>query len=86
MLIEIFFNSRFTYQESFKSFLNETDCFAGQREIIAENIQENVLNKMQKLGSDSRADRKKVFYLFVYLLVFFFLLFFLHYYDVIINI
>ncbi|XP_065646793.1 formin-binding protein 1-like isoform X2 [Hydra vulgaris] len=49
----------FTYQESFKAFLNETDDFAGQREVIAENMQENVLNKMQKLASDLKADRKK---------------------------
>jgi len=49
----------YTYQHAFKNFLQETDDFAGQREVIAEEMQNNILKDMHKLSSDSKTERKK---------------------------
>ena len=50
---------RYTYQQAFKQFLQETDDFAGQREVIAEETKNNVLNDMHNVASQSKNERKK---------------------------
>jgi hypothetical protein len=40
--------------------LSETDDFAGQREVIAEEIKNNILNDMHKVSTESKNERKKV--------------------------
>lgn len=50
----------YTYLNAFKDFLQETDDFAGQREVIAEETKNKVLNDMHRLSSDSKNERKKV--------------------------
>lgn len=49
----------YTYQHAFKQFLQETDDFAGQREVIAEETKNNILVDMHKVASDSKNERKK---------------------------
>ncbi|XP_066916625.1 formin-binding protein 1-like [Clytia hemisphaerica] len=49
----------YTYQQAFKQFLQETDDFAGQREVIAEETKNNVLNDMHNVASQSKNERKK---------------------------
>lgn len=49
----------FSYQNSFKQFLEENDDFAGQREVISEEIYNNILKPMQKLSLDSKTERKR---------------------------
>lgn len=49
----------YTYQHAFKKFLQENDDFAGQREVISEEMHNNILKEMQKLSLESKTDRKK---------------------------
>ena len=48
------------YQHAFKNLLQETDDFAGQREVISEEMQNKILKEMQKLSVESKLERKKV--------------------------
>ena len=54
-------NLPFSYQRSFKDFLQENDDFAGQREVISEEIYNILLKGMQKLSLESKTERKKTF-------------------------
>lgn len=49
----------YTYQQAFRQFLKETDDYAGQREIIAEETKDKVLNDMHNLAGHSKNERKK---------------------------
>ena len=40
--------------------MKETDDYAGQREVIAEETKEKVLNDMHNVASHSKNERKKV--------------------------
>ena len=51
---------RYTYQQAFRQFLKETDDYAGQREVIAEETKDKVLNDMHNLAGHSKNERKKV--------------------------
>ena len=54
------FKFRYTYQQAFRNFLKETDDYAGQREVIAEETKDQVLTDMQNVASHSKNERKKV--------------------------
>lgn len=49
----------YTYQHAFKKLLQETDDFAGQREVISEEVHNQILKEMQKLSSESKLERRK---------------------------
>ena len=49
-----------TYQQAFRNFLKETDDYAGQREVIAEETKDQVLTDMHNVASHSKNERKKV--------------------------
>lgn len=55
-----YFCFRYTYQHAFKKLLQETDDFAGQREVISEEVHNQILKEMQKLSSESKLERRKV--------------------------
>lgn len=51
----------YTYQHAFKSFLQENDDFAGQREVIAEEVQNNIFKEMHKLSAERKVNRRNTF-------------------------
>lgn len=50
---------RFTSHQAFKNVLKETNDLAGQREIVAENLQSQVIAGISLLSKTLRDDRKK---------------------------
>lgn len=52
-------NLPFSYIRSFKNFLQENDDYAGQREIISEELYNTILKEMQKLSLDLKSERKR---------------------------
>lgn len=56
--LEIF--CRFTSFHAFKNVLKETSDLAGQREIVAENLQSQVIQGIYLLSKTLRDDRKKL--------------------------
>lgn len=53
------FDRRYSPCRAFKMELNEVNDQAGQREVIAENLQANVLRELNILVKDFKEDRKK---------------------------
>ena len=51
---------RYTWARSFLDMLKELHDLAGQHEVIAENIQGQLVQEAQKLVSDMKNERKKV--------------------------
>lgn len=56
---ELAVSSRYSPCRAFKMELNEVNDQAGQREVIAENLQGNVLRELNILVKDFKEDRKK---------------------------
>lgn len=51
--------SRFTSHQAFKNVLKETNDLAGQREVVAENLQSQVISGINLLSKTLRDERKK---------------------------
>lgn len=50
---------QYTPCKSFKQLLQELDDFAGQREVVAENLQSNVVRELHLLAKELREERKQ---------------------------
>lgn len=57
--IEYSHNYRFTSCKAFKILMNEINDLAGQHEVVAENLQANVIKELNALAKDIREERKK---------------------------
>lgn len=58
-MIILFSFYRYSSCKAFKLELNEVNDQAGQREVVAENLQANVLRELNILVKDFKEDRKK---------------------------
>ena len=53
-----FVSFRFTSCKAFKILMNEINDLAGQHEVVAENLQANVIKELNALVKDIREERK----------------------------
>lgn len=54
----LFFLNRFTACKAFKALMNEINDLAGQHEVVAEDLQANVIKELTALVKDLREERK----------------------------
>ncbi len=59
-IVEIFFFCRFTSCLSFNSILNELNDYAGQREVVAEDMGHKVYGELMRYSQDLKGERKHV--------------------------
>lgn len=57
-----FFVYRYTACKAFRQLLQELGDFAGQREVVAENLQSNVVREVHLLAKELREERKVLLY------------------------
>lgn len=52
--------SRFSFQKAFTGVVRETDDYAGQHELIAERLIDNVYKELHSLHNELKTERRKV--------------------------
>lgn len=60
ILIKVFFDFRYSPCKAFKTVMGEITDLAGQHELIAENLQTDVIREIHMLVKDFKEERKKV--------------------------